>query len=75
MYLQDHNPPHFHARYEEYEIMIGIENFAVIKGKFPPKALSMVMEWAAIHREDLLKNWNNLNENNPASFEKIEPLK
>ncbi|WP_392438085.1 DUF4160 domain-containing protein [Cruoricaptor ignavus] len=19
MYLQDHNPPHFHARYEEYE--------------------------------------------------------
>ncbi|SHI69901.1 protein of unknown function [Cruoricaptor ignavus] len=25
MYLQDHNPPHFHARYEEYEIMIGIE--------------------------------------------------
>lgn len=22
MYLQDHNPPHFHARYEEYEIMI-----------------------------------------------------
>lgn len=33
------------------------------------------MEWAAIHREDLLKNWNNLNENNPASFEKIEPLK
>ncbi|QOR73578.1 DUF4160 domain-containing protein [Cruoricaptor ignavus] len=75
MYLQDHNPPHFHARYEEYEIMIAIENFAVIKGKFPPKALSMVMEWAAIHREDLLKNWNNLNENNPASFEKIEPLK
>ncbi len=75
MYLLDHNPPHFHAKYNDNEVMISIENFAVLQGNFPPKALSLVIEWASLHQKELLENWENLNINNPASFKKIEPLK
>ena len=75
MYLLDHNPPHFHVKYNEFEAMIGIEDFALLNGKLPHKALSLVVEWASIHQEELLKNWENLNIKDPASFEKIDPLK
>lgn len=74
MYLLDHNPPHFHAKYNDDEAMISIENFAIIKGNLPPKALSLVIEWASIHQKELKRNWELLNIENPASFNKIEPL-
>ena len=74
MYLLDHNPPHFHVKYNDFEAMISIEDFALLNGKLPPKALSMVVEWASIHQKELLENWENLNIKNPASFAKIEPL-
>ena len=74
MYLQDHNPPHFHAKYNEHQIVISIENFAILNGKFPSKALALVIEWASIHQEELLENWNNLSDLEIGTFKKIEPL-
>ena len=74
MYLQDHNPPHFHAKYNEHQIVISIENFAILNGKLPSKALALVIEWASIHQEELLKNWNNLSDLEIGTFNKIEPL-
>ncbi|MGC4128994.1 MAG: DUF4160 domain-containing protein [Bergeyella sp.] len=75
MYLLDHNPPHFHAKYNEDEAVISIEDFALLGGKLPPKALSLVIEWASLHQNELRENWKKLNQENPASFKKIEPLK
>ena len=74
MYLQDHNPPHFHAKYNEHQIVISIENFAILNGTLPTKALALVIEWASIHQEELLKNWNNLSDLEIGTFNKIEPL-
>ncbi len=74
MYVKDHNPPHFHAKYNEFEGTFSIENFAVLNGKLPSKALSLVIEWAAQHQEELLENWTKLTETDQASFNKIEPL-
>jgi Domain of unknown function (DUF4160) len=74
MYLQDHNPPHFHAKYNDFQIVISIENFAVLNGKLPSKALALVIEWASIHQEELLQNWNNLSNADNGTFNKIEPL-
>lgn len=50
MYYNDHAPPHFHARYGEYEALIKIEPLGLLKGYLPPKALSLVIEWALIHQ-------------------------
>jgi hypothetical protein len=44
MYLNEHNPPHFHARYGEYKAEIAIETLSVIAGRLPPRVLGLVME-------------------------------
>ena len=56
MYYQEHNPPHFHVRYNEYRAVVYIENLS-IEGKLPPKALGLVMEWASQHQKELLEDW------------------
>jgi hypothetical protein len=53
----DHNPPHFHANYGDYNIEIEI-NTGIIDGKFPKRALKSVLEWYEIYREQLLEDWN-----------------
>lgn len=57
MYFNDHNPPHFHAQYSEDECLIEINSLTVIEGKIPSRALGMVIEWATLHKEELLENW------------------
>ena len=70
MYFQqaEHNPPHFHAVYGEYVGAIDIDTLEMIEGDLPPKALSLVKEWAEKHKEDLLKIWNT------QEFIKLPPL-
>ena len=73
MYPRDHNPPHFHAKYGEFEAMISINNFSVIKGYLPPRALALVIEWTAIHTNELNENWQRMLDQQP--FIILEPLK
>jgi hypothetical protein len=44
MYYNDHNPPHFHAKYGGNSAVISIENFGVLEGNLSPKSLGMVVE-------------------------------
>ncbi len=46
MYRRDHNPPHFHAIYAEYEAVIDIRTLDVIAGELPGKQLKKVRRWA-----------------------------
>ena len=75
MYFGDQLPPHFHAEYNEFTVQIAIEDFAIMNGSLPPKALSMVIEWASIHKIELLENWDILSKQTGEPFKKIEPLK
>jgi hypothetical protein len=47
MYYDDHPPPHFHARYGRHIAVIDIDTLAVLRGRLPPRALGLVIEWAA----------------------------
>lgn len=58
MYFKDHNPPHFHVSYEKYEASISINNLSIIEGNLPPRIYGFVVEWASIHKEELLSNLN-----------------
>jgi hypothetical protein len=71
MYLRDHAPAHFHAEYGEYEITVEIET-GVVTGKFPRRALIVVLEWYLLHKEELLNNWQSAMSKKPLS--KIKPL-
>jgi len=65
MYYADHTPPHFHAIYGAGQVMIGIRDLAVISGRLPPRAMGMVMEWAGIHQQELLADWNQVQDQQP----------
>jgi len=53
MYSGDHPPPHFHAIYEGSKAVVDIETLALIKGRLPPRARGLVIEWATIHQDEL----------------------
>lgn len=72
MYFNEHNPPHFHAEYNEFRASIGIENLGLIEGKLPAKVFSLVVEWAQEHQDELLENW--LSIKTSGQFHKIKPL-
>lgn len=57
MFFNDHPPPHFHARYGEFEATINIGTLDVLEGQLPRRALNLVQERAMIHREELLEDW------------------
>ena len=72
MFYNDHRPPHFHARYGEHEIKVNIETGEVIDGRFPDRAQKMVLEWYALHKQELMEDWSLAEQRKP--LRKIEPL-
>jgi hypothetical protein len=73
MYYDDHNPPHFHAEYGDDEAWININTLAVFHGSLSSRTLGMVIEWASLHREELLHDWELARKQKKP--EKIQPLK
>jgi len=72
IYFDDHNPPHFHVEYNENEALISINDLSVLKGNLPPRVMGLAMEWARLHKTELLENWNMVKDS--GKFFKIEPL-
>ncbi|OFX61247.1 MAG: hypothetical protein A2046_16700 [Bacteroidetes bacterium GWA2_30_7] len=72
MFYNEHNPPHFHAKYQEHEAEIDIQTLRMLKGTLPKRVKAMVLEWAEEHREELLNDWNLGRERK--NLNKIAPL-
>lgn len=72
MYYNDHIPPHFHAMYSGQRAAFSIEDLKIIEGKLPQRIISLVLEWAFLHREELMQNWQRAERRD--QLEKIEPL-
>lgn len=72
LYWDEHNPPHFHARYGDFEASIRIDNLAILEGRLPPRAFALVSEWALKHQVELEQNWQLARQKK--SMQKIEPL-
>lgn len=68
---RDHEPPHFHATYGEYEATITIRE-GIVTGRFPRRALGHVLEWAELHRDELAQNWDRARAREPLN--RIAPL-
>jgi Domain of unknown function (DUF4160) len=71
MNFNEHAPPHFHAKYGEYQISVNIKE-GIMEGKFPPRALKLVLEWHSQHKDELLDNWNTIMAT--GEYHKIQPL-
>ncbi len=73
VFHDEHNPPHFHARYGEFKAAIDIRSLGLLEGHLPGRALALVIEWAAQHQEELLQDWQMAASGQVPR--KIEPLK
>ncbi|HYC50920.1 MAG TPA: DUF4160 domain-containing protein [Gemmatimonadaceae bacterium] len=58
MYWDDHPPPHFHARYRDHRAVIEIDTLGILRGDLPRRALTLILEWALLHRKELADNWS-----------------
>jgi len=56
MNYNDHPPPHFHARYQDQEVLVEIET-GIVQGKMARRALQMVFEWSERYHQELLRSW------------------
>jgi hypothetical protein len=72
MFVNDHNPPHFHALYGEYEALVEIKGLSIFAGQLPPRVLGLVIEWATLHQKELLDDWKRAQNHDPLA--RIEPL-
>ena len=44
MFYREHNPPHFHAYYGDYEALIDIQKNDILSSNLPPRVLGIVVE-------------------------------
>lgn len=69
----EHNPPHFHAYYQEFKAIVNIQTCEIMQGNIPSKQSKLIVAWAELHKDELLADWNlAINGENPFN---IEPLK
>lgn len=68
MNFNDHNPPHLHAEYGEFEAIFDIADNRIISGNLGKTATRLVRRWIELHKVELLENWNLLRS-------KIQPVK
>jgi hypothetical protein len=61
IYSREHNPPHFHAIYADYEALIIIKDLEIYTGRLPKKQFSKVVNWAKDNKNMLMENFKRLN--------------
>jgi hypothetical protein len=58
MFYNDHEPPHFHVRYQGFRARILISSGDVVDGRLPPTVARLLKEWTALRRDALMRNWH-----------------
>ena len=61
VYNGERRPPHIHATYNEYEVLIVIENGEIYAGDLPNKQLKLVYDWLAGNSDWALEVFQQLN--------------
>lgn len=74
IWFRDHEPPHFHAVYGEFEGVFRIDTLDVVSGALPRRVRALVLEWASLHRAELADDWDRSRKGEPlASIEPLDP--
>ena len=72
MYFDDHKPPHFHAKYQDYEAVFDFDG-ELLEGAMPGKQLKLISAWAVLHSQELAANWTLAKDKQP--LYRIDPLR
>jgi hypothetical protein len=68
-----HHTAHFHAYYQEHVGIYDIVKIERLGGSLPRRQERLVLAWAELHQQELMTNWETLQEGRPPI--KIDPLK
>lgn len=68
----EHNPPHFHASYQDYYATFNFDG-ELTEGEMPKRQTKFIAAWAEIHKDELMANWELAINEEP--LYKIEPLR
>ena len=63
IYNGDHRPPHIHAVYNEFEVLITIENGDIYAGDLPNTQLKQVFDWLSGNSDWALEIFYEFNPN------------
>jgi hypothetical protein len=74
LFVKDHAPPHCHVKYGEYLGLMNIETGEMLEGNLPRRALRLVQDWIELHKDELVKNWEEAQTDHP-NITKIAPLR
>lgn len=72
LYWRDHNPPHIHFSYGEYECSISVTD-RIVDGVAPAKVILKVNQWIDLHEDEILSLWEKAQRGEKIG--RIEPLK
>lgn len=67
-FTNEHNPPHFHALYGEYNGSFDIKTLKMLEGDLPNRAQKLVIEWAKQHQDEIMTMWET------KTLKKLPPL-
>lgn len=57
LYHADHNPPHFHAIYGDFEAIVELKTGKILKGQMPARGKNLIEEWRKKHLKELNEAW------------------
>ena len=60
MYYMDnkqHKTPHIHVKYQDDEVIVGIENGEILGGSIPIPKMKLLQAWIELHRDELIADW------------------
>jgi len=57
-----HHTAHFHAYYQEHVAVFSIAPITFVTGSIPQRQQRLVEAWAELHQDELLADWNLLQE-------------
>ncbi len=56
---REHMPPHFHAFFGGDEISVNLDDDLTVRaGRISSAKQRLLMQWAAVHKEELMRNWD-----------------
>ncbi len=61
VYPQDHNPPHFHLRGPDFELLVEIGSGRLVGRSGRVRDVSEALNWAEEHQALLMEQWQRLN--------------
>lgn len=66
VYVGDHNPPHVHIYYGEYQARVEIATGTLLSGSLPPRVRRLIRRWLNMRRTEVQVCWERAMQGQPA---------